>query len=97
MTNNGMPIHPIRTEEDHAAAIARIGELMGAAQDTPAGEELVILATLVDAYESKHHVIDAPDPPAAVRFRIRWVSSLINEISTCRVCKKGYALLIGRG
>ena len=42
MTNNGMPIHPIRTEEDHAAAIARIGELMGAAQDTPAGEELIL-------------------------------------------------------
>src|ERR1700733_12833603 len=70
MTNNGMPIHPIRTEEDHAAAIARIGELMGAAQDTPAGEELDILATLVDAYESKHHVIDAPDPVAAIEFRM---------------------------
>jgi HTH-type transcriptional regulator/antitoxin HigA len=65
-----MPIHPIRTEEDHAAAIARIGELMGAAPDTPAGEELDILATLVDAYESKHHVIDAPDPIAAIRFRM---------------------------
>jgi HTH-type transcriptional regulator/antitoxin HigA len=65
-----MPIHPIQTEEDHAAAIARIGELMEAAQDTPAGEELDILATLVDAYESKHHVIDAPDPIAAIRFRM---------------------------
>ena len=70
MRNNVMPIHPIRTEEDHAAAIARIGELMGAAPDTPAGEELDILATLVDAYESKHHVIDAPDPIAAIRFRM---------------------------
>jgi HTH-type transcriptional regulator/antitoxin HigA len=70
MRNNGMPIHPIRTEKDHAAAIARIGELMGAAPDTPAGEELDILATLVDAYESKHHVIDAPDPIAAIRFRM---------------------------
>jgi HTH-type transcriptional regulator/antitoxin HigA len=43
---------------------------MGAAPDTPAGEELDILATLVDAYESKHHVIDAPDPIAAIRFRM---------------------------
>jgi HTH-type transcriptional regulator/antitoxin HigA len=70
MKNNGMRIHPIRTEEDHAAATARIAELMGAEPDTPAGEELDVLATLVDAYESKHHVIDAPDPIAAIQFRM---------------------------
>jgi HTH-type transcriptional regulator / antitoxin HigA len=65
-----MQIHPIRNEDDHAAAIARIAELMGAKLDTPAGEELDVLATLVDAYEAKHHVIDAPDPIAAIEFRM---------------------------
>jgi HTH-type transcriptional regulator/antitoxin HigA len=65
-----MQIHPIRNEGDHAAAVARIAELMGTEPDTPAGEELDILATLVDAYEAKHHVIDAPDPIAAIEFRM---------------------------
>jgi HTH-type transcriptional regulator/antitoxin HigA len=65
-----MQIHPIRNEDDHAAAIDRIAELMGAELDTPAGEELDVLATLVDAYEAKHHVIDAPDPIAAIEFRM---------------------------
>jgi HTH-type transcriptional regulator/antitoxin HigA len=65
-----MQIHPIRNEDDHAAGVARIAELMGAEPDTPAGEELDILATLVDAYEAKHHVIDAPDPIAAIEFRM---------------------------
>jgi HTH-type transcriptional regulator/antitoxin HigA len=65
-----MRIHPIRTEADHDSAVARIAELIGAEPDTAKGEELDILATLVDAYEAKHHAIDAPDPIAAIQFRM---------------------------
>jgi HTH-type transcriptional regulator/antitoxin HigA len=65
-----MPIHPIRTEADHDSAVARIADLIGARPDTAEGEELDILATLVDAYEAKHHAIDAPDPIAAIQFRM---------------------------
>lgn len=70
MTKAGMQIHPVRTEEDHRAAVARIEELMSAAPDSPEGDELDVLATLVDAYEAKHHAIDAPDPVAAIQFRM---------------------------
>lgn len=65
-----MQIHPIRTESDHDLALKRIAELIGAKPDTPEGEELDVLATLVDAYEAKHHVMDAPDPIAAIQFRM---------------------------
>ena len=65
-----MQIHPIRTEADHDSAVARIAQLIGAKPDTAEGEELDILATLVDAYEAKHHAIDAPDPIAAIQFRM---------------------------
>jgi HTH-type transcriptional regulator / antitoxin HigA len=65
-----MQIHPIRTEADHDSAVARIAELIGAKPDTAEGEELDILATLVDAYEAKHHAIDLPDPIAAIQFRM---------------------------
>jgi HTH-type transcriptional regulator / antitoxin HigA len=65
-----MEIHPIRTEADHDSAVARIAELIGAKPDTAEGEELDILATLVDAYEAKHHAIDLPDPIAAIQFRM---------------------------
>jgi HTH-type transcriptional regulator/antitoxin HigA len=65
-----MQIHPIRTEADHDSAIVRIAELIGAKPDTGEGEELDILATLVDAYEAKHHAIDIPDPIAAIQFRM---------------------------
>src|SRR5271154_4972709 len=65
-----MQIHPIRTEQDHRAAVARIAELMGAAPGSAEGDELDVLATLADAYEAKHHAIDAPDPVAAIQFRM---------------------------
>jgi HTH-type transcriptional regulator/antitoxin HigA len=70
MTKPGMQIRPIRTEQDHQAAVARIETLMSAAPDSLEGDELDVLATLVDAYETKHHPIDAPDPVAAIQFRM---------------------------
>jgi HTH-type transcriptional regulator/antitoxin HigA len=65
-----MQIRPIRTEQDHRAAVVRIEKLMGAAPGTPEGDELDVLATLADAYEAKHHAIDAPDPVTAIEFRM---------------------------
>jgi HTH-type transcriptional regulator / antitoxin HigA len=70
MTKTGMQIRPIRTAQDHRAAVARIEELMSAAPNSSEGDELDVLATLVDAYETKHHAIDAPDPIAAIQFRM---------------------------
>jgi len=65
-----MQIRPIRTEQDYDEALARITQLMGSAPGSPQGDELEILATLLDAYEAKHFPIDAPDPIAAIEFRM---------------------------
>jgi HTH-type transcriptional regulator/antitoxin HigA len=70
MTSAGIQIHPIRTESDHERAVARISELISAAPGTPEGDELDVLATLVNAYEAKHHAMDAPDPVTAIQFRM---------------------------
>lgn len=65
-----MQIRPIRSEADHEAAVTRIAELISAHPDTAEGEELDVLATLVEAYEAKLHAVDAPDPIAAIEFRM---------------------------
>ena len=70
MTRAGMQIRPIRTQQAHRAAIARIEQLIGAAPNSQESEEFDVLVTLVDAYEAKHLPIDAPDPIAAIRFRM---------------------------
>jgi HTH-type transcriptional regulator/antitoxin HigA len=43
---------------------------MSAKAGTDDGDELDVLATLVDAYETKHFPIDSPDPIEAIRFRM---------------------------
>jgi HTH-type transcriptional regulator / antitoxin HigA len=70
MKKRAMQIHPIKSEEDYERAVARIGQLMSAAPETAEGDELDVLATLVDAYEAKHYGMDAPDPVAAIQFRM---------------------------
>lgn len=65
-----MDIRPIKTNEDYEMALSRLSELMDARRGTPQGDELDILATLVDAYESQRFPIKAPDPVAAILFRM---------------------------
>jgi len=63
-------VKPIRTDADYDAAMDVVAGLWGAASDTPEGDRLDVLATLIDAYESKHHAMDAPDPIEAIKFRM---------------------------
>ena len=70
MRKAGIPIRPIRSERDHQDAVQRIEVLMGAKPGSVEGDELDLLATLVDAYEAKHHAIDPPDPVTAIQFRM---------------------------
>lgn len=65
-----MRIHPIRTEAEHETAVARIAQLIGAKLGTEESDELEVLATLVDAYETRHFPIDTPDPIAMIRFQM---------------------------
>lgn len=61
-----MDIRPIKTEDDYEAALAEIDSLMGAPPDTPEGDKLEVLVTLVEAYEDAHWPIQAPDPISAI-------------------------------
>lgn len=63
-----MEIKPIKSKADHRAALKEIEALMGAERDTPEGERLEVLATLVEAYERKHYRFDLPDPIEAIKF-----------------------------
>ncbi|MGZ8242845.1 helix-turn-helix domain-containing protein [Methylomagnum sp.] len=65
-----MEIRPIKTEADYRAALSEIETLMMAQADTPEGERLDVLATLVEAYERKHYPLDWPDPIEAIKFRM---------------------------
>ncbi|MBF0463009.1 MAG: transcriptional regulator [Magnetococcales bacterium] len=65
-----MNIHPIKTEQDYDTVLAEVERLMDAEPDTPEGDRLDILTTLIEAYEAKHYAIDIPDPIEAIKFQM---------------------------
>ena len=63
-----MEIKPIRTKRDYAAVLKSIEHLMTAKRNTPEGDRLDVLVTLVEAYEAKHFPLDLPDPIEAIKY-----------------------------
>ena len=63
-----MEIKPIRTKKDYDAAMKEIDRLFNADPGTREGDRLEVLATLIEAYEEKHHRISPPNPIDAIRY-----------------------------
>lgn len=63
-----MDVTPIKTDADFRAALAEIERLWDVEPDTPDGDRLDILMTLVEAYERRHHPMPPADPIAAIEF-----------------------------
>src|SRR5437867_4470844 len=62
-----MDIKPIKSKRDYEAALRAIEQLMTAKRNTPQGDRLEVLVTLVEAYEARHFPLDLPDPVAAIK------------------------------
>lgn len=60
----------IKTPEEHEKVLKRIEELFDAEPDTPEGDELELLVTLLELYEKEKYPISSPDPISAIKFRM---------------------------
>jgi len=65
-----MDIRPIKTKQDYEKALLRLEVLMSAKPGTEEGDELDVLATLVEVYEQRHFPVNAADPVEAILFRM---------------------------
>jgi len=67
-----MHLSPIRTEADYEKVLERIDVLMELEPEIGSreGDELEILALLVEKYEEQHWQITAPDPIEAIKYRM---------------------------
>jgi len=65
-----MDIAPIKTKRDYRQALREIEGLMGAKRNTPEGDRLDVLVTLVEAFERKHYPLDLPDPIEAIKYHM---------------------------
>ena len=77
-----MEIKAIRTEQDYLAALREVSALidLDSSLDTPEGERLDVLGTLVQAYEAKHYPIDPPDPIDAIKFRMEQSNMTVKDL-----------------
>ena len=62
-----MEISPIRTQRDYRQALKEVETLMEARRNTPEGDHLDVLVTLIEAWEGKHYPMDMPDPIEAIK------------------------------
>lgn len=65
-----MDIAPIKSHRDCRRVLREIEGLMSVRRNTPEGDRLDVLVTLVEAWERKHYRLDLPDPVEAIRYHM---------------------------
>ena len=80
-----MNIKPIKTETDYIEALQKVENLMHAKLDSPEGDRLDVLVTLIESYEEKHYPILPPDP----------IEAIIHQMESQGLSRKDLAPFIG--
>ena len=75
-----MDIKPIKTDVDYRTALKEVETLMTAETNTPEGEKLDVLVTLIEAYEHKHFPLDLPDPVEAIKFEMEQKGLTVKDL-----------------
>lgn len=65
-----MNIKPIKNQQDYDQALERLEIIFDAKKGAAEGDELEILAILIENYENEHFPIGFPDPVEAIKFRM---------------------------
>jgi HTH-type transcriptional regulator/antitoxin HigA len=65
-----MDISPIKNQRDYRKVLKEIEGLMSAKRNTPEGDRLDVLVTLVEAWERKYYPMDLPDPVEAIKYHM---------------------------
>jgi len=75
-----MDIKPIKTKASYRAALRDIESLMSAKANSPEGDRLDVLTTLVEAYERAHFPMDLPDAVEAIKFRMEQSGLTVKDL-----------------
>ncbi|MCE7915270.1 MAG: transcriptional regulator [Nitrosomonas sp. PRO4] len=75
-----MNIKSIKTDADYRVVLKEVESLMTAKPNTPEGEKLDILVTLIEAYERNHFPLDLPDPVEAIKFEMEQKGLTIKDL-----------------
>ena len=91
----------IKTDKEYQNALTRLEMIFDAKKGTKEGDELELLALLIDKYEQEKYPIDLPDPIEAIKFRMEQLGykqkdlavaiglkSRVSEILNKKTCPK---------
>jgi HTH-type transcriptional regulator/antitoxin HigA len=65
-----MKVKILKTEVEYTEALKRLEVIQDAKPGTPEGEELELLALLIENYEEEHYSLPDPDPVDVIQFYI---------------------------
>ena len=65
-----MQITPIKSQRDYKRVLKEIESLMMAKRNTPEGDRLDMLVTLVEAWEAKHYPLKLPDAVEGIKYHM---------------------------
>lgn len=65
-----MELKIIKTKKEYHACLERFEEIFSAKSGTKESNEADVLSLLIQDYENKHYVINAPSPLEAIRYRM---------------------------
>lgn len=91
-----MEIKLIKTESDYKESIKRVEDLWGSKKDSPEGDELDLLVTLVELYEMKHFPITPPDPIDAIEFRMEQLGMTKTDLAAYLGSQSRVSEVLGR-
>lgn len=75
-----MNIKPIKTHIDYQKALERLELIFDSKKGSPEGDELEILAILIEKYEGEHFPVSLPDPIEAIKFRMEQMGYNQNDL-----------------
>ncbi|KPF94716.1 transcriptional regulator [Rhodopseudomonas sp. AAP120] len=94
-----MDIRPIRTDDDHRAALAAIEACWGAPEGSEQGDKLDVLLALVDIYEAKRWPLaidDSFDPVDVLRYAIDELGHTQSELAELFGSRSRASEVLGR-
>lgn len=94
-----MNIQPIRNDDDYRAALRELSAFFDNTPEpgSPEGDRFEVMLTLVEAFESKHFPIEAPDPLEAIRFRMEQGGLAVKDlVSSIGKTNRVYEVLTGK-
>ena len=91
-----MEIKIIKSEKEYQKALRRLEVIFHAKKGSKEGDELELLALLIDTFEKSTYPIEFPDPIEAIKFRMEQLGYKQKDLALAIGLKSRVSEILGR-